>query len=704
MLQRVLFRVLGPLEIEGPAQHAIDFTIRQRRLLSMLLLHSNAWVRPDQLIDAVWPEGPPGLPGEQLDGLIEQVRAMLPPTGTSADRLDGGQDGYRLNLDHSELDVAPFKERIRQGQAALANNDPVTAVAQLESGLALWRGKPFESLETESARAEAERLTELRKAARDALAGARASTASGFAEAYRSLTPDQQRMFRLLSLHPDDEFDLASAAALIGIDADEVQPLLGDLIAVGLLHRNGDRYAFPGPLREHARGTVAMDSTERERQAALARLGEHRGDTVVTPGHGAPVPPAAEATIVFAKPSMPAQPGQPGRPLAHDLLGDLRTSQPTRRGWPAAALVAGSLLLVGGLVALVAFTRVDSLFGSGDAQATPPAGEQPTTTTSQPPTTETESPFAPKRQVPWLAGGETPDRPQLVFGVGDRVDTALDTELVRSAPAGMLTSWYTGPDDLDALLALGDTVSGAYADGYALHLIVASHDEDAEDTVRTERGTGCGRPYPVSERFLSDMHQLAATFAGKADSPPLFVTVYDGIQNYSCVDGAAIADLANATYLQALKDQYARARNVFHLEAPNALVSFGWAGTQTDTDEPKTGGGRSMFQHFRDVLGFSDFTSFFAVEADGNADRAAAMIKSLGEHGPVMLACHQPPPSAAPAFDEDVRAMLTGEYLSDAVGDGLFAMSFCDDATLEASADTYQFVVSAVETYGRLPK
>src|SRR5438105_559494 len=38
--------------------------------------------------------------------------------------------------------------------------------------------------------------------------------------------------------------------------------------------------------------------------------------------------------------------------------------------------------------------------------------------------------------------------PKLLFGIGPEADAARQTELARSNPVGMLTSWYTGPKDL----------------------------------------------------------------------------------------------------------------------------------------------------------------------------------------------------------------------------------------------------------------
>src|SRR5206468_12004712 len=70
------------------------------------------------------------------------------------------------------------------------------------------------------------------------------------------------------------------------------------------------------------------------------------------------------------------------------------------------------------------------------------------------------------------------------------------------------------------------------------------------------------------------------------------------------------SDLTN--YYRALKDRYLEAMAVFHQYAPNSRVSLGWGGWQARWDAPATGGGRSLFGYFADVMRASDFQSFQA--------------------------------------------------------------------------------------------
>jgi hypothetical protein len=264
----------------------------------------------------------------------------------------------------------------------------------------------------------------------------------------------------------------------------------------------------------------------------------------------------------------------------------------------------------------------------------------------------------------------------------------------------MLTTRYDGLDDLPQLLSWRDgVVRRAYADGFALHLIVGDVSEPA--TIDSRYGPACGRVDALSDRFLDDMSRLAAAFAGDAAGPPLFVTVFEQVQTYGCNQAGFRADAPTTAYYRALKDRYVLVREVFHKAAPNALVSIGWGGRQAAVDDPAAGGGRSMLKHFGSVLNWSDFQSFSAVESGGNVEDIATMVRALGAYGPVMLSWYGPADRSARVTDADVRALLTDERLAALTKDGLFAWSFDPDVLSASSPETAGFVTEAVRRYAR---
>ena len=290
--------------------------------------------------------------------------------------------------------------------------------------------------------------------------------------------------------------------------------------------------------------------------------------------------------------------------------------------------------------------------------------------------------------------------PKLVFGLGPTASSAKSAALASQAPLGLLTTWYNGPNDLTWMAYWKQgTIPLSYAAGYALHVIV--YVGGAESTVETSYGAACGRPYPLSAGFLDDMRTLAQTFAGAASGPPLYVTLFTEFQTYACTANAWNPNAPTNVYYHALKDRYLAALAVFHQNAPNARVSLGWGGWQTRWDDPAIGAGRSMFQYFDDVMHASDFQSFQAMSSDGNADDVRAMVKRLGDYGPVLLAQYKPDNGDQAVFERDLRAMLTDTYLAEVTRDGLFAWSFMDDKNLNASASILQFTKDAIQRYGR---
>jgi transcriptional regulator with XRE-family HTH domain len=103
------------------------------------------------------------------------------------------------------------------------------------------------------------------------------SVSASFDASYHRLDPDSQHAYRVLGLHPDDEFDLDAGAALIGRPGVQAARLIDHLVEVHLLEElAANRYRFHELVRRHAADRVEQDSTDAERCAAVDRLVEHR--------------------------------------------------------------------------------------------------------------------------------------------------------------------------------------------------------------------------------------------------------------------------------------------------------------------------------------------------------------------------------------------------------------------------------------------
>ncbi|CAM3355871.1 serine/threonine-protein kinase [Kibdelosporangium persicum] len=312
--------------------------------------------------------------------------------------------------------------------------------------------------------------------------------------------------------------------------------------------------------------------------------------------------------------------------------------------------------------------------------------------------------IASRRQVP---GPPADGRAALLYGVGDQINSALATELVRETPVRMLTTNYHKPGDLTKLAGWRDTmVADAYRQGYALHVIVSDWDvDDPEVPVETKYGAGCGRSHPLSVDFPRHMRTLARIFAGQADGPPLYVTMFQEVNKFACHDGAYAIDAQTTAYYKALKDRYLEVRQIIQEEAPNARVALGWDGWQANKDDPATAGGRSMFAQFADVLRASDFQSVLAKQPDGNIEQVRRTVRILGEYGPVMVAAYGNKDTPGDVVDQDMRALLTEESIAELTGLRLFAWNFNAERVLaEAGSPTLDFVKDVVRRTAREPR
>ena len=288
--------------------------------------------------------------------------------------------------------------------------------------------------------------------------------------------------------------------------------------------------------------------------------------------------------------------------------------------------------------------------------------------------------------------------PEILFGLGPEADGAGTSALVKAAPVRMLSSWFNGTSDLTWISRWkSDEIPRAYAAGYALHLIQWA--SNAQTTkISTRYGTACGRAYPLSSQFLRDMTQLAEIFRGPPKSR-LYVTLFAEFQTYACSEDAWSADPQSTAYFMALKDQYRAALKIFHTLAPNSAVSLGWGGWQTEWNAPATGGGRSLFAHFADVLKESDFESFEVINTSREASDLVGMTSELGRFGPVMLAYDRPDGEATPVATADLKAFLSQAFLSRLTRSRLFAVSFMDARFLATNPASFAVVRDAVKRF-----
>jgi predicted ATPase/DNA-binding SARP family transcriptional activator len=134
----------------------------RRALLALLLLRPGEAVPADRLAGELGPDGAPS--AHALQSQVSRLRAALGPAAV----IERTGTGYRIVVAHDDVDACRFERLAAEGRAALGEGDARRAMTLLRAALRLWRGPALAELpESETARAAAVRLEELRLAAQE---------------------------------------------------------------------------------------------------------------------------------------------------------------------------------------------------------------------------------------------------------------------------------------------------------------------------------------------------------------------------------------------------------------------------------------------------------------------------------------------------------------------------------------------------------
>ena len=153
--REVEFRILGPLEVVADGREVTPVRPKQRALLALLLLRANEIVSTDELLDALWGEGPPETASTALHGHVSALRKLL-----GSDAIQTKPHGYALRIRPEQLDLRRFEALTT---AARKEHDPGRRSELLSSALSLFRGEPLSDFRYEGfAREEAARIEDVR--------------------------------------------------------------------------------------------------------------------------------------------------------------------------------------------------------------------------------------------------------------------------------------------------------------------------------------------------------------------------------------------------------------------------------------------------------------------------------------------------------------------------------------------------------------
>ncbi|MEU4163890.1 BTAD domain-containing putative transcriptional regulator [Actinoplanes sp. NPDC026670] len=192
---------------------------RLRGLIARLAVAGGRPVAPGLLVEALWPEEQPADPANALQSLISRLRRQL----GGGDTVAQAEGGYRLAVEHDDVDVNRFARFAAAGRERLRAGDPAGATGPLGDAVALARSD-------QGAGAVAPELAEVAPAQAVRLAQTVVETVADLAEAEIALGLAEGaagRLTGLLAEHPLNE----RLAALL-IDALTTQGRQADALAV----------------------------------------------------------------------------------------------------------------------------------------------------------------------------------------------------------------------------------------------------------------------------------------------------------------------------------------------------------------------------------------------------------------------------------------------------------------------------------------
>jgi predicted ATPase/DNA-binding SARP family transcriptional activator len=114
-------------------------------MLAVLALAEGASVSTTDLIDTLWPDGPPRHAIGALQSHVSRLRGQLGPL---SDRISAGEHGYRLRLEPGELDLHAARDGLETARS-IADDDPVGASKVLAEVRQLWRASALSEFDHE---------------------------------------------------------------------------------------------------------------------------------------------------------------------------------------------------------------------------------------------------------------------------------------------------------------------------------------------------------------------------------------------------------------------------------------------------------------------------------------------------------------------------------------------------------------------------
>ncbi|MGY4769747.1 BTAD domain-containing putative transcriptional regulator [Kribbella sp. CWNU-51] len=163
MNDQLRFAVLGPVRAWRGDQEVELGSRQPRAVLAALLLHEGAEATIGELVDVIWGGGDiPSTAVQVVRTYVHRLRRALEPHQKASESIiTSTNQGYRLRIDPTSVDLGCFQHRLAAADAA----EPVEALDQLRQAIALWTGPVLAGIPGDYAESQRVRLNRLRLSA-----------------------------------------------------------------------------------------------------------------------------------------------------------------------------------------------------------------------------------------------------------------------------------------------------------------------------------------------------------------------------------------------------------------------------------------------------------------------------------------------------------------------------------------------------------
>lgn len=178
----VRIQVLGPVRVWrddvvidlGPA--------RRRAVLALLAMAAGRPLSRHDLVDGLWPDGPPVSATNVIQTHVKHLRRILEPDRrprTPSTLLRTVGDGYALDQTVFDIDLVSFRRLVDAAARASRDGRPLHAAEPFRQALQLWHGRPVADLPVLTSHPKVTALLEERRAALLQYSTSMISTGSG---------------------------------------------------------------------------------------------------------------------------------------------------------------------------------------------------------------------------------------------------------------------------------------------------------------------------------------------------------------------------------------------------------------------------------------------------------------------------------------------------------------------------------------------